>query len=163
MWLTRTTSPPHFEEVTDYLITQKSVQKKHHERRHNTKDLPELHPGQPVLFLSPADVNSYTEGTITGPSTTSCSYMIEAQGRTYCHKRHHFHPIHTDTTPFPRPSVHQGNPIPEPSEQKDPLISGPSSNKDSPITIPSSSTPQQTTHFPEKRSSHNPNKVTCLP
>ena len=69
-------------EVRDYLITQKLVQKKNHDKRHNARDLPDLHPGQPVLFLSPADVNLYIESTITGPSTTPHSYMIEAHGRT---------------------------------------------------------------------------------
>ena len=78
------------------------------------------------------------------------SYMIEAQGRTYCLNRHHICSIHTDTTPFPRPSMHQGNPIPGPSEQQDPLISGPSSIKDSSITRPSSGTLLQTTNSPQK-------------
>ena len=104
---------------------QKSVQKKHHNRRHNTRDLPELHPGQPVLFLSPADANSYNESTITGPSTTPHSYMIETQGRTYCQNRHHIHPIHTDTTPFSKPSTHQSNPFPGPSEQDPPFQNTP--------------------------------------
>ena len=36
--------PIDFKEVRDCLII-------------NTKDLPELHPDQPVLFLSPADAN----------------------------------------------------------------------------------------------------------
>ena len=66
------------------------------------------------------------------------SYMTEAQGRTYHCNRHHLCPIHIDTTPFSRPSVHQGSPIPGP------LISEPSSNKD---TRPSSRTPPQTAHF----------------
>ena len=50
--------PVDFEEVRDYLITQKSLQKKNHNRRYNAKDLPELHADQSVLFLSPADVKS---------------------------------------------------------------------------------------------------------
>ena len=40
--------PPHpvdFEEVRNYLITQKSTQKKHYDKRHNVRDLPELYPG----------------------------------------------------------------------------------------------------------------------
>ena len=113
--------PIDFQEIRDYLLTQKSIQKKHHGKRHNTRDLPELHPGQPVLFLSLADVNLHIEGTIMGPSTTPCSYMIEAT-------RHHICPIHTDTPPFPRPSMHQGNPIPGPSAQQDPSF------QDRPVT-----------------------------
>ena len=65
------------------------MQKKHYDKRHNIRDLPELHPGQAVLFLSPADTNIYIEGTITGPSTTPRSCNIEAQGRTYhCNREH---------------------------------------------------------------------------
>ena len=82
------------------------------------------HPGQLVLFLSWADVNAYIEGTITGPSISPHSYMIEAQGRTYCHNRQHIWPIHTDTTPISGPSTHQSNPISGPSVQQPP-ISGP--------------------------------------
>ena len=134
-----------FEEVRDYLITQNSAQKKHHDRRHNTRDLPESHPGQQVLFSSPADVNSYIEGTITGTSTTPHSYMIEAQGRTYHCNRYHICPIHTDTTHFPRPSMHQSNPILGPQEQQDPLTSGHSGNIFSRITGTFSETLPQTT------------------
>ena len=42
--------PIDFEEVRDYLIMQKSVQKRNYNRRHDIKDLQELHPGQAVLF-----------------------------------------------------------------------------------------------------------------
>ena len=88
--------PPHpidFEEVRDYFIMQKSVQNRNYDRRHNIKDLPEILSGQAVLFLSPVDANINIEGTITGPSTTPHSYIIEAQGRTYCHNREHIRPI----------------------------------------------------------------------
>ena len=103
------------------------MQKKHYDKRHNVRDLPELHPGQEVLFLSPADTNSYIEGTITGPSTTPCSYNIEAQGRTYCHNREHIWPINIDKPTISRPSAHQENPISGPSPQQSP-ISSPSNN-----------------------------------
>ena len=43
--------PTDLEKVIAYLITQKSVQKMHHDRRYNTRDLPKLHPGQLVLFF----------------------------------------------------------------------------------------------------------------
>ena len=111
------------------------MQKKNHDRRHNAKDLPELHPGQPVLFLSPADVNAYIEGTITGPSTTPHSYMIEAQGRTYHCNRQHIRPTYTDTTTIPQPPTYQGNPISGLSVQHSP-ISGPpstSSHQNTPV------------------------------
>ena len=76
--------PVDFEEVRNYLIAQKSTQKRHYDKRHNIRDLPELYPGQAVL-----DTNVYIEGTIAGPSTTPHSYTIEAQGRTYCHNTEH--------------------------------------------------------------------------
>ena len=122
-----------FEEVRDCLISQKSVQKKYHDRRHNTKDLLELHPDQPVLFLSPKDTNWYIEGTITGPATTPHSHMLEAQGRTYCHSRHNIYPIDTDTTPFWRPSMHQGKAITGPSEQQIPPFEEPPVVKIAPL------------------------------
>ena len=75
---------------------------------------------------------------------------MEAKDRTYCHNRHHICPIHTDTMPFPRPSMHKGNTIPGPSEQQDPLISGPSSNISSLITGPCLVTPPQITNSPQK-------------
>ena len=92
------THPIDFEEVRDYLITQKSVQKKNHDKRHNARDLPELHPGQPFVFLSPADVNSNIEYTITGPYTTSHNYRIEVQGKTYCYNRYHICTIYRQNT-----------------------------------------------------------------
>ena len=99
------------------------MQKRHFDKRHNVRDLPELHPGQAVLFLSPADTNIYIEGTITGPSTTPHSYTIEAQGRTYCHNREHICPINIDNPTISRPSAHQENPISGPSPQQSPISS----------------------------------------
>ena len=99
----------------------------HYDKRHNIRDLPELYPGQAVLFLSPADTNIYIEGTITGPSTMPHSYNIEAQGRTYSCNREHIHPINIDNPTIPGPSAHQDNPISGPSTQQSP-ISSPSSN-----------------------------------
>ena len=137
------TLPPYRSQGSQRLLNNTEVTpKKHHNRRHNSRDFQKLHLCQPVLFLSTADINSYIEGTITGPSTSPHSYMTEAQGTPYHCSRHHIHSIHTDTKPFPRPFMLQGNTIPGPSEQQNPLISGHSSNKDSPpITRPSSRTP----------------------
>ena len=119
--------PIDFEEVRDYLIVQKSRQKRHYNKRHNIKEWPELNPGQSLLFPSPADVNIYIEGTITGPSTTPHSYIIEAQGRTYHHNREHIRLLNIDNPTIPRPSAHQDNPISGSSTQQFPT-SGPSSN-----------------------------------
>ena len=110
--------PPHpvdFEEVRNYLIAQKLIQKRHYDERHNIRDLPELHPGQAVLFLSPAETNIYIEGTITGPSTTPHSYNIETQGRTYRRNREHIRPLNIDKPTISRPSAHQEIPISGPS------------------------------------------------
>ena len=143
--------PVDFEEIRDNLITQMLVQKKCHDHRHNARDLPELHPGQPVLFFNHADANSYKEGTITGPATTPRGYRLEAQGRVFHCTRQHTCPLDIDTTPFPRPSTHQGS-----------LISGPSTYKDSPITRPSSRTQPQIDN-PQQQSLVKPSKQSCIP
>ena len=96
--------------MRDYLITQKSIQKKHHDRIHNTRYLPELHAGEPVLFLIPADANSYIEGyhyrTIHFTSqlhdrSYKAAYIAETDitSTPYTQTQH----------PFQRPSTHQGN------------------------------------------------------
>ena len=155
-WPGQPSHPIDFEEVRDYLIAQRSSQKRYYNKRHNIRDLPELHPGQPVLFLSPADVNTYIEGTITGPSTTPHSYIIEAQGRTYCNNRQHIRPIHIDTTPIPRPSAHQGNPISGPSAQHSPISGPPNTNSCQNILVK----PSKPSHIPTLKcpasSSHSP-------
>ena len=112
--------PVDFEEVRNYLIAQKSTQKRYYDERHNVRDLPELHAGQAVLFLSPADTNIYIEGTITGPSTTPRSYNIEAQGRTYSRNREHIRPLNIDKPTISRPSTHQETPISGPSPPQSP-------------------------------------------
>ena len=100
------------------------MQKKHHNCKHNVKPLPKLQPGQPALFVSSTDSESYIEGTITGPTTTPRSYMIEAQGRIYYHTRQHIYLINIDTPiPFSRPSMHQDTPITGPStHQASPMM-----------------------------------------
>ena len=57
-------TPIDLEQVRDYLITKKSVQKHYFDKRHNTRPLQDLSPGQDILFLSPVDQTSYLEGTI---------------------------------------------------------------------------------------------------
>ena len=62
--------------------------------------LPELKPGQQVLFLSPADNKSeYIQGTTLSLASTPRSYKIEANGRIYCCTRHQIPTINVDT-PF---------------------------------------------------------------
>ena len=82
---------------------QKEVQKDNHDGRHQAKPLPELQPGQQVLFLSPADNKSeYIQGTILSPSSTPRSYKIEANGRIYHCTRQHISTINAITL-FTRP------------------------------------------------------------
>ena len=144
--------PPHpvdFDKVRNYLIAQKLTQKRHYDKRHNVRYLPELHPGQAVLFLSPVDTNIYIQGTVTGPSTTPRSYTIEAQSRTHRRNREHIQPINIDNPTISRPSAHQENPISGPSLQQSPM-SSPSSNSSHQNT---SAEPSKPSHIPTPRSS----------
>ena len=82
-----------YEEIRNYLLDKKSTQKRYHDQSHNVKPLPELKPGQKILFLSPKDENQYIEGTLTSKASTHRSYYLESQGKQYCHIRQHIHPI----------------------------------------------------------------------
>ena len=97
-------TPINLEQVRDYLITKKSTQKHYYNTRHNTRPLPDLSPGQDILFLSRVDQMSYIKGTIVSRVSTPRSYIIEAQGRRYRHNRQHIKPINTDPpSPLARP------------------------------------------------------------
>ena len=99
--------PVNFTQIRNYLISQKGKQKDNHDSRHQAKLLPELQPGQLVLFLSPVDNKSeYIPGTMLSPSSTPRSYKIEANGRIYCRTRQHIHTINT-IQPFTRPCASQ--------------------------------------------------------
>ena len=71
------------------MLDKKSTQKRYHDQSHNVKPLPELKPGQKILFLSPKDKNQYIEGTVTSKASTPRSYYLESQGKQYCHTRQH--------------------------------------------------------------------------
>ena len=63
--------PVNFGQIRNYLISQKGKQKDNHDSRHQAKSLPELQPGQQVLFLSPVNNKSeYIPDTILSPSPT---------------------------------------------------------------------------------------------
>ena len=152
---------------------QKSTQKRHYDKRHNVRDLPELNPGQAVLFLNPADTNIYIEGTMTGPSTTPRSYNIEAQGRTYCHNREHMRPINIDNPTISRPSAHQETPISGPSPPQSPTSSPPGNNScqnssakpSKPSCIPTLRCPASPSCSPatkhQVKNNHRP--ISCIP
>ena len=61
--------PVNFKEICKYLISKKALQKENHSKLHNTRSLPELHPGQGVLFLSPNSPNTYIQDIITSPAS----------------------------------------------------------------------------------------------
>ena len=162
--------PFSIEAVTKFLSSQhightaqKTLQKKPYDCRHNVRPLPELNLGQPVLFLSPTDSNSYIEGTITGSATTARSYMIEAHGRVYCCTRQHIWPININTpTPFTRPSTHQDNCISRPSTHQDTPITWPSMHQDNSFTRPSSRTLPQIDAL-HQQDSTKLSKHSCIP
>ena len=70
--------PVNYEQVRNYLIDKKEVQKKY-DQSHNVKPLPELLPGQKVLFLSPKEQNQYIKGTITTKASIPRSYYIDTR------------------------------------------------------------------------------------
>ena len=88
--------PVDYEQVRNYLLDKKATQKEYHDKNHNAKPLPELKPGQKVLFLSPREEDQYFEGTITTKALTPRSYHIECQGKTYCHTHQHICTINTE-------------------------------------------------------------------
>ena len=57
--------------------------KENHDKRDKARTLPDIIPGQEVIFLSPADPQQYIEGTITAHASLPRSYIIESNGRNY--------------------------------------------------------------------------------
>ena len=114
-------TPIDLEQVGDYLITIKSVQKHYFEKRHNTRPLQDLSPRQDVLFLSLVGQTSYLEGTIVSQANMPRSYIIEGQGYRFRCNRQHIRPINTDTpSPLARPYM-----CTTPQTHNNPIISGP--------------------------------------
>ena len=83
--LGKPSTPVDLEAVRDYLITKKNLQKEYHDKTHNAKPLPDLSQGQEVLFLCSADPNQYIEGRVLAKAPQPRSYLLESQGKTYCH------------------------------------------------------------------------------
>ena len=75
--------PFDMEAVWNHLISKKQSQKQYFDKSHNMKPLSQLNPGQEVLFLLPADHQSYIPGTIIDKASTPWNYTIEAQGIQY--------------------------------------------------------------------------------
>ena len=51
----RSSHPVDMENICNYLISKKTTQKENHGKSHKVRILPDIIPGQEVLFLSPAD------------------------------------------------------------------------------------------------------------
>ena len=118
------------EKIRNFLISRKQAQCDQFHKAHGAQALPELPPGQEVLFRSTSD-DEYIPGAILEKATVLHSYIIEAQGKRYCRTREHVQPIHLN---LPHPAQQQQNP------HKKQCISGPSLPK-SCIPRPSHSNP----------------------
>ena len=108
--------PVNCEQVRNYLLDKKAIQKEYHDKSHNAKPLSELKPGQKLLFLNPREENQYIEGTITTKAATPRSYYKECQGKdlllympTYMHHQHRepcfTRPLPRNCTSLTRPST----------------------------------------------------------
>ena len=124
------------EDIRNYLISKKTTQKENYDKHLNTKILPDITPGQKILFLSPAEPHQYVEGTITSHASTPRSYIIESQGRSYCCNRQHIcplNPIITRPSPVKQPDSYTNTVITRPS----PTEHQPDSHINPTITRPS--------------------------
>ena len=79
----RPSHPVDMDNIHNFLISKKATQKENHDNSHKASTLPDMIPGQEVLFLGPADPHQYIEGTITTHASTPRSYIIESNGRNY--------------------------------------------------------------------------------
>ena len=146
--------PINMEDIRNYLISKKKTQKENYDKHHNTKTLPDITPGQKILFLSPAEPHQYIEGTITSHASTPRSYIIESQGRSYhCNCQHirPLNPIITRPSPAKQPDSYTNTVItrPSPAEHQPSSHINPTNYKT--ITSISSRTtvrlPHKTKHF----------------
>ena len=143
----RPSQPVNMEDIRNYLISKKTTQKENYDKHHNTKPLPDITPGQKVLFLSPAEPNQFIEGTITSHASTPRSYIIESQGRSYRRNRQHIRPLNPIIT---RPSPDSNTVITRPSPDSNTIITRPSPTQHQPdshvnptITRPSPAPPAE--------------------
>ena len=132
----RPSQPVNMEDIRNYLISKKTTQKENYDKHHNTKTLPDITPGQKVLFLSPAEPHQFIEGTIMSHASTPRSYIIESQGRSYHCNRQHICPLNPIIT---RPSPDSNTVITRPSPTKHQL----DSHVNPTITRPSPASPAE--------------------
>ena len=123
------------------MLLKKQAQNTHFDQAHGTRELPELGPGQEVLFMCPAD-DEYIPGTIIDKATEPHSYILEAQGIWFCRTREHIRPIHLNIPAPkqqpPKPNVYR--PLPS-------CIPKPNSNLKS-VSHPKKYLPQPSLHPP---------------
>ena len=132
----RPSQPVNMEDIRNYLISKKTAQKENYDKHHNTKTLPDITPGQKILFLSPAEPHQYIEGTITSHASTPRSYIIESQGRSYHRNCQHIRPLNpiiTRPSPVKQPDSYTNTVITRPSPTEHQL----SSHTNPTITRPS--------------------------
>ena len=80
------------------------IPEENYNKIHNAKPLPQLYPGQDILFLLPGKPNTYLHGTIMSPVSIPKGYTLESQGSQYCRTWQHIHPLNCDTaTSISRP------------------------------------------------------------
>ena len=147
----RPSQPVDMEKIRNFLLSRKQAQCDQFNKSHWSHALPELPPGQEVLFRSPLD-DDYISGTIIKKATAPHSYIIEAQGKRYCKTREHVLPIHINISP---PIHQQQNPhsklcisgpsppishIPRPNHSI-PSLSTPSGLQRSPLPHPTLQSP----------------------
>ena len=145
---TKPSQPVEMESARNYLLSRKQSPKTYFDKAHGACDLPELGPGQEVLFWSPAK-DEYIPRTIIESTTVLHSYVIEAQGKRCCRTKEHLQPIHLN---LPIPAKSQ----PLPPKPKVPISHIPKPNPKSkhvphsvPLPGPSSQSPCYIPHPPQ--------------
>ena len=94
----RPSQPVDMEKIRNFLISKRQAQCDQFNKAHGVQALPELPPGQEVLFRSPAS-DEYIPGTIIEKALALQSYFIKAQGKKYRRTREHVWPIHLNLPP----------------------------------------------------------------
>ena len=84
--------------VRNYILSHKQAQSTQFKKANRAHALPELTPGQEVLFRSLVD-SKYIPRTIINKATMPYSYYLDAQGKRYHRTREHLWPIHPNLPP----------------------------------------------------------------
>ena len=124
----RPSQPVDMEHIRNFPISKRQAQCDQFNKAHGVWALPEVPPGQEVLFRSPAS-DEYIPRTIIEKAPVPQSYIIEAQGKKYLRTREHVWPNHLNLPP-PQQSAdshrQQCFPRPYPMAHKQQCFTGPS-------------------------------------